>query len=301
MSSPPSKLELLQHIVKNLRLQPLRPGPFTEQDLRALQLVRGKIGPAGIAGIRVEAAEALTQLANSIYIGSPYQRGTTFGAVLNKLTDIIIQNYIDRASSPVETKDVAFVERNITDWFNEQIATHEFYIPCFISPWEGSPFSIGPVQFKHIGQFAPAAQADTGAMFDLTFRPVFELMARSAANWMATVKVEGCAKERAQDIANLAVDIALAGLQLCIPEDGADRMARMTGRSMPVLSQVVSRSDGELSAGISNAEPGRAFGPGFLNRRLAQTSLIIESAGRRLDAFVRANGRLTNLEQAWSD
>ena len=241
-----------------------------------MQLVRGKIGPAGIAGIRVEAAEALTQLANSIYIGSPYQRGTTFGAVLNKLTDIIIQNYIDRASSPVETKDVAFVERNITDWFNEQIATHEFYIPCFISPWEGSPFSIGPVQFKHIGQFAPAAQADTGAMFDLTFRPVFELMARSAANWMATVKVEGCAKERAQDIANLAVDIALAGLQLCIPEDGADRMARMTGRSMPVLSQVVSRSDGELSAGISNAEPGRAFGPGFLNRRLAQTSLIIE-------------------------
>ena len=113
------------------------------------------------------------------------------------------------------------------------------------------------------GLLPTVAQAETGAMFDLTFGPVFELMGRSAANWMVIVKIEGCTKARAQEIANLAVDIALAGLQLCIPEDGAQHMARMTGRSMPVFSQAVSRSGGQLSTGTTNSAPGRAFGPGL--------------------------------------
>jgi hypothetical protein len=301
MSSPPSKLALLQHVVKNLHLETWKQGPITQSQLQALQLVRGKMGPAGIAGVRVEAAEALSLLADAIFSGPPYQRGTSFEAVLNKLTDILITNYMDKANTTLEAKDVAFVEHKIAEWFQEQIAVYEFYIPCFISPWDAAPFWVGPVQFRHIREFAPAAQAETDVMFDLTFGPVFELMARSAANWMATVKVEGSTKERAQEIANLAVDIALAALQLCIPEDGAQHMARMTGRSMPVFSQAVSRSDGQLSTGTTNSEPGRAFGPGFLDQRLAQAKPVLDSIGSRVAAFICGNGRLSELEQAWPD
>ena len=301
MSSAPSKLSLLQRIVNNLRLEYWKKGPVTESQLLELRLVRGKIGPAGIAGIRVEAAETLSRLADAIFSAAQYQRGTTFEAVLNKLSDVIIVNYLDKANTAVQASDLTFVEQSIADWFREQTAVHEFYIPCIISPWNAAPFSIGPVQFRHIREFAPAARAETGVMFDLTFGPVFELMARSAANWVATVKIEGCTKERAQEIANLAVDIALAGLQLCIPEEGAQHMARMTGRSMPVFSQAVSRSEGQLSSSITNSEPGRAFGYGLLDRRLAEAKPILDSVGLRVATFISGSGRFPDLEKAWPD
>src|SRR5208282_4365913 len=126
-------------------------------------------GPAGIAGIRLEAAEAVTQLADAIFSGSRYQRGTTFAAVANQLTDLIILNYTDQANAAVEANDVAFVEQKIADWFQEQIAVHEFYIPCFISPWHSAAFTIGPVRFTHIQDFAHAAKAEFGSMFEITF------------------------------------------------------------------------------------------------------------------------------------
>jgi hypothetical protein len=61
MPLPPSKLALLQHIVKNLHKEPWKKdGPVTQSQLQALRMLKGKIGPAGIAGIRLEAAEAVT-------------------------------------------------------------------------------------------------------------------------------------------------------------------------------------------------------------------------------------------------
>lgn len=301
MSSAASKLLLLQHIVKNLHREPWKQGLITQTGLQALQMFTGKIGPAGIAGIRVEAAEAVNQLADAIFTGSSYQRGTTYAAVAKKLTDTVILNYAEKENAAVDANDVAFVETQIAEWFQREIGSHEFYIPCFISPWHGAGFLIGPVRFAHIQDFAPVAEAETGAMFDLTFRPVLELMQRTAANWIATVKIEGCTKDRAQEISNLAVDIALAGLQLCIPEEGARHMVRMTGRTMPVLSQVVSRTNGQLSTATTNTEPGRAFGSGFLDKRLDDTKSILDSIGNRVAAYVNENGRLADLEQAWPD
>jgi len=302
MSIPVNKLALLQHIVKNLHVEPWKKdGPLNQDQLRALQLFTGKIGPKGIVGIRIEAAESVSQLSDAIYTTSAYQRGVTYAAVANKLTDTIILNYAVKSNAAIGGNDMSFVEKEVDDWFKAQIASHEFYIPCFITPWHGPAFSIGPVHFTHVQDFAPAERAETGPMYDLTFGVVFEQMGRAAANWIATVKVEDCTKERAQEIANLAVDIALAGLQLCIPEDDARHMARMTGRTMPVFSQAVSRSAGNLSAGLTNSEPGRAFGPGFLEKRLADTKPVIDSVGGRLATFISGKAGLAELEQAWPD
>ncbi len=301
MSIAASKLALLQHIVQHLRLEPWKQGPFTQSDLEALQMFTGQIGPKGFVGIRAEAAEAVNLLADGIFSNSPFQRGTTFQAVQKQLTDIIIGNYVERASAPVVTKDVAFVQQKIADWFNEQIAMHEFYIPCFITPWRGAAFSMGPIRFTHVQDFAPVAQSETGPLYEATFGPVFDLMGRTAANWIATVQIDGCTKERAEEIANLAVDVALAGLQICIPEDSARHMARMTGRTMPVFSQTVSRSTGHLSSATLNTEPGRAFGPGFLEKCISEAKPVLDSIAKRLERYVLGVGGLTKLEQAWPD
>jgi hypothetical protein len=138
-------------------------------------------------------------------------------------------------------------------------------------------------------------------MFEMSFRPAIDLMGRAAANWMATVKVEGCTKNRAQEIADLTVDIALAGLQFCIPEESARHMARMTGRSMPAFNRAVSRSDGQLSTSTTNTAPGRNFGAGFLEKRLAEAKPILDSVAMRVAAFLAGNGPLPKLEQAWPD
>jgi hypothetical protein len=292
MSSTPSKLTLLQQIIKYVHFEPHKAGAvMTHAGLESLQMFVGKIGPTGYAGIRVEAAEPVNRLADSIFSKAPYQRGTTFPAVHKQLTDTIIVNYAGKANASIDAKDVAF---------NEQIAVHEFYIPCFISPWYAAAFSIGPVRFAHVQDFAPVAQAQTGQLHELTFKPVFDLMGRTRAQWIATVKIDGCTMERAQEIADLAVDVALAGLQVCLPEHDARHMARMTGRTMPTFGQAVARSNDRLLSATTNSEPGLTFGQGFLDKHISAARPVLDSVGKRLDRYVRGGG-LTRLEQAWPD
>jgi hypothetical protein len=109
MPSPSSKRELLQHIVTNLRHEPRKDGPMTVADLQALRLHKGSMGPGGVYGIRVEAAEALDQFAEAIFTGSPFQRNTTFDSFVGQLTNVIITGFIGRATVPVQDSDVAVV------------------------------------------------------------------------------------------------------------------------------------------------------------------------------------------------
>src|SRR5438270_5619070 len=113
MLTPAQKLALLQQIIENLHVEPVRDGSLNQNDLAALQLFTGKIGPSGIAGIRAKAAGAVSQLTEAIYSGLPYRRGVTYAAVANKLTDIIILNYTARIGSPITAGDMSIVEKDI--------------------------------------------------------------------------------------------------------------------------------------------------------------------------------------------
>ena len=301
MPSAHSQLGLLQLIADNVHHEPCKAGPITEDDLYALQIFRGKITPMGIIGIRYAAADALIQLADAIFTASPYRRGTTFNAVKDKLIENVIFKYAGEPHKVATSDDLAQLIKSIEDWLKEQIASCEFYIPCLISPWYGPSFSIGPIRFLHIRDFQVVSRNDIGAMFDITFSPFLEMMQHFAGHWIATVNVEGCTKDRAQEIANLAVDIALAGFQLCLPEDGARHMARMTGRTMPVFGQAVSSVDGTLSTSITNSEPGRLLGPTLLQNRILEATVLLDSVGNRIGAYLSGNSHLTNLEMAWSD
>src|ERR1700733_3236885 len=116
MPTAASKLDLLQRIAKHVHLELWKQAPVTQTDLQALQMFAGKMGPAGVAGIRAEAAEAVNRLADLIFNEPHFRHGTTFLAIQKQLTDIIIINYAGRANGFVDSSDVNFVETKIPDW-----------------------------------------------------------------------------------------------------------------------------------------------------------------------------------------
>jgi phage terminase Nu1 subunit (DNA packaging protein) len=72
------------------------------------------------------------------------------------------------------------------------------------------------------------------------------------ANWLARVAVEGCEQKRAEELAELAVDLAIVALQLAAPQYDTRSMARLDARRGPGGSSFCiylrSRDDRQLRA-----------------------------------------------------
>jgi hypothetical protein len=264
-------------------------------------MVTGKLSSAGIVGIRREASEALSELADRFFSNPIYQRGVTFLIFKKALTDVLIFEYGDKVGKAVDGNDVENIKARIAVWFDGQKGNHEFYIPCFIAPYYASTFSIGPIEFTYIQEFANFANSQPQGVFEVAYSPFLQEMARRSANWIAKVSVQDCTQERAQEIGSLAVDLAIGSLQLFLIEDECRHMARLTGRTMPVFSHTLSRKNGNLSTASVNSEPGRLFGPGYLDQRLLEAKAIVDSTGKRVSAYLEGSQILPSLEQAWAD
>src|SRR6516165_4522793 len=281
-----SEVVLLQKIIQNIKIEPPSARVWTENDLYTLGMVTGKLSSAGIVGIRREASEALSELADRFFSNPIYQRGVTFLIFKKALTDVLIFEYGDKVGKAVDGNDVENIKARIAVWFDGQKGNHEFYIPCFIAPYYASTFSIGPIEFTYIQEFANFANSQPQGVFEVAYSPFLQEIARRSANWIAKVSVQDCTQERAQEIGSLAVDLAIGSLQLFLIEDECRHMARLTGRTMPVFSHTLSRKNGNLSTASVNSEPGRLFGPGYLDQRLLEAKAIVDSTGKRVSAYL---------------
>lgn len=295
------RLGLLRDIMRNLAREDHKPGVITQQDLNNSPFAKAKIGPDATIGVKREGARSLYELADSMFTSSAmYRRGTTFDDLSDAMTDIIIMDFIEHRDREATPADLALVERKIEDWFQGRSATHQLYVPCIMTRYPAPAFSVGPVQFTHIEAFAAAKRTELGQMYDFEFGPLFNDMAHNGAGWMATVDVDRCTKDRAWELGELAVDIALVGVQLALPPDKGC-MARMTGRTVPRFRRSVSRSDGQMSGAMKNQEPALSIGPGFLEACLTQADALMTAVGLRIRSFLGGDGTLPYLEQAWTD
>lgn len=302
MCSTSKNLPLLQHIVSNLDIAIPSNEVITQDSLNALQFVKGTISPKGIIGIRRKAGDALSDLASNIFSSSQqYQRGATYPDIFNELANIIISHFFEKRTIKPEIKDALLIEAEIWNWFQANISTYEFYIPCSISPWPAPSFSMGHVMFVHVQEFAEQERKNLGIMFDITYEQMFETMDHAYASWIAKVEVSGCMQKRAQEIANLSVDVALGGLQLVVPLQHSSRLSRLTGRASPSFVQVVSRSSGKISSGTANQAPGLTMGEGILAHFLKTAQPLVNGVGNRVTAFVVGASAFPFLEQAWAD
>ena len=84
-------------------------------------------------------------------------------------------------------------------------------------------------------------------------------MKKEDAAWIATLDVAGCEKQRSREIAGLVTDVALVALQLVIPWDWSQRMARVTGRTLPGYYESVSIANGRVSMGAGAQLPGHGL------------------------------------------
>jgi hypothetical protein len=180
-------------------------------------------------------------------------------------------------------------------------AMHELYVPCILSPWYAPPFTIDPVTFTHIRGFVVQGGAGMGIMFDTAFEQVFHEMSGQDAHWMATIEIDKCTKDRAWELEELAVGIVLVGIQLVVPLHHSQHMARMTARTIPRYRQAVSRSNGAVSVGGANQQPGLSMGEGTLEHFLANGNRLLQAVGPRITSFLARGGNLASLEQAWAD
>jgi len=294
-----NKVELLRHIVANLHVEPLRMGLITQEQLDQSPFARARLTPAGNIGILRAGGEALSDLADTIFRGTPeYLRGCTFEELSDELFGVLIQNFRGRSGPEITAADVTFVESSLEDWFKTKSASHHLYVPCILTPRPAPAFDIGPIRFTYVTDFVTRERTGKETMFDFTYGMMLREMGVQRAFWITEVDVHQCMQKRAEELGELAVDIAIAGIQLVIHPDQSRHMARMTARTVPRYRFGVSVGNGMVSPTVSNQEPGILLGPGTLEHYLKEGSALLSAGGPQVSAFLSRAGDLPTLSCA---
>jgi hypothetical protein len=297
-----NRLELLRHIVANIHVEPLIVGLITQEQLNQSPFARARLGPEGNIGILKPGGEALSDLADTIFHGSEeYSRGSTFQELLNELFGVLIQNFRNRKSEELTGADVRFLEQAMEDWFKTKSASHHLYIPCILAPRFAPAFDIGPVRFTYITDFVTRERAGKEAMFDFTYGMLIREMEVQRSFWIAEVDVDQAMQKCAEELGELAVDIAITALQLVLHPDQSRHMSRMTARTVPRYRLGVSISNGMVSPTSTNQEPGLLLGPGTLEHFLQEGQSLLSAVGPQVTAFLSRGGAVPILSRAWAD
>lgn len=166
------------------------------------------------------------------------------------------------------------------------------------------PFTIGPVAFRDVSGFLNARNStspEERMLDEISYKPLLQAMNERHATWVAEVEIDGCEETRTSEIADLAVDIALVGIQLVIPRNYSRNMARITGRTSPPFVGSVYRAGSRTHGGMHWRIPGHGLSGGAFDEIVSKEVDIVRSVGRRVDAYTRGGSNLPKLEQAWCD
>jgi hypothetical protein len=114
------------------------------------------------------------------------------------------------------------------------------------------------------------------------------------------MEVEHATPTRSRQLAEFATDLALAGMQLVLPRTDSEQMRRLTGRTGPVWRADLEVKDEVITGSITNNQPGKTLPSEVFNQLVLEAKEILESVGRRIDAFVGC-GPMSEPDQAWCD
>jgi hypothetical protein len=255
--------------------------------------------------IRPPGREALFKFAECIVTRFPTMaRGAVFQSVQAELFGQL-EPYVGRDPQSVKAEDAQKLLEHFDGWFQGLAQPRRVYIPCVITPWPAPHFMIGPVSFVFIDDIASSDFYPRGPGSDALTRQSFDeliaLMRHTHANWLARIEIEGCDQERAQEVAELAIDLALVALQLAAPNLDTRSMCRLDARRGFVEKRTFSEAGGHSNWGIHRREPGTAIGPGTLQAVLRDTQQLITAVGHVVASFASGSYRLPTLERAWCD
>lgn len=287
--------------------------PLDDRDLQAAQgreqLVEAWTDPATgtMAGFTQAGMQALADLANDLRSESSLGEKLVAKAALAKvLAAMATKLWRHRSDEEITDDEMVKFGSEIQSWFSMQDRIRIHYVPCALSSWPVPSFEIGPVKFYNIGALNPAslgiAEGKDGQFSpidELLIGPFREFAELRHAGIIAEVAVRGREKKRSALAAEIAVDVALATLQLVMPPKLFDRAARASARSAPVYYVRLSRDSDGFSPDIRNEEPGRSLAPGGFEQILNRASSAISACGRRLSSYLEGDGILPQLDEAW--
>lgn len=297
-----NELGYLRVLAQNLERTPIPTDPHAVAIWKA-QDVEIASGDAGSKLTILPAGrEPLSQLANCIVDRFPaMERGTVFDNVQVELFNSI-DAYVGRGAASITRADVEALLKHFETWFQSLAQPPSVFVPCVISPWPAPRFRIGPIDFVFIediakSEFYPSGKPES-AFQRQHFDELVQTMRRTHGNWLAQVPIEGCELDRAQELAELAVDLALTALQLGAPRLDTRSMCRLDARRGFAEKKTLSLSNGHYNWGIHRKEPGLSIGEGTLQWILSETHLLHAAVGHVAESFVTGRYRLPNLERA---
>lgn len=254
-------------------------------------------------GFNVAGSKAIHGLAKALFAERPPLRaGTRMEALADAVANALLTSVHFQTDSQVTNVQVGQLEDAIDAWFKGESIARQFLIPCAILPQHASNFSVGPIHFFSIWDLAARVGVEPEHLTEhLNYGLLIRTMKERSAVWLAEIEICGLDERVATERANLAVDVALVAIQMSLPLFSSREISRITGRTMPSAIGTFFTTERGAHSSISRREPGLTISCGFFDQALAGRSHLIESVGRRVEAYVKGAQSLPKLEQAWSD
>ena len=234
------------------------------------------------------------------------------GAKFERLRQVVAQSVIELFAHAVRQQsvearetDLKSLKRAVEKWFeDESRSSRRHVVPCAVIPGGARQFRVGPVKFIHVADLGPTELelASGDLMFKTLWEQLFmRQMSAQAAEWVAVVEIEGCERQRSREMADVAVDIALGGLQVLLGPEDARYMVRATARANPPFRGGLTVHGGRVESNAQNMEAGRTILPEVFEHIIVARERGLSSVGRRVASFLSGESPVYRLEQAWCD
>jgi hypothetical protein len=298
-----NEIGLLRTVVRNLERTPIPVDP------RAVAFAQGVEMPPGDAGskttIHPAGHTAFNQLSERLMAHSEaMERGTNFANFQTELFSQL-EAFVGRDPEAIARADAQRLVDHFTQRFKSHASPRKVFVPCVLTPRAAPRFEIGPVTFVYIDEITSSEFYPAGPTPDVvakhSFDTMLKLMRETRANWLARVAVEGCEQQRAEEIGELAADLAIVALQLAAPYLDTRSMCRLDSRRGSAQKCLISEADGYYNGSWTKKEPGLAIGTGTLADILQNTKPVTAAVGNVVRSFTSGTYRLPSLERAWCD
>ncbi|MBB3427964.1 hypothetical protein FHT85_004973 [Rhizobium sp. BK312] len=305
MNEPLSEeIGFLRTIVKNLErsLIPLHPEYLSA--MRAQGREPPTTSPMSKTAILPGGRDAFNRLCECFMRRPLIARGASFANLQNELF-AQIETYAGRDPTTIVEADARRLIDHFDAWFTALAIPRRIFVPCVLTPWPAPSFSIGSVTFVHLDEISKQGSYTDGptpdALSKQSFNSLLKLMNDTRAYWLARVEVEGCEPQRAEEVGELSVDLAIVALQLAAPNFDTSGMSRLDSRRGASQKQVLSEANGLFGASWTRKEPGLAIGRGTLAEILHHSRSVADAVGNVVRSFSTGAYRLPKLESAWCD
>jgi hypothetical protein len=293
---------LLRTLAPGVEVLPeVPPQRLTQDYLRAQDIAFAQPIQGGLIVVRQFAAQAYTDLLVSLNRRSPAMERGIVAADIRRELSIFLAGHVPREAASLGSIDVAHLHRHFDEWFGRLAVPCRVFVTCVISRWKAPRFSIGPAEFVFIDdiertEFYPSPDDPFGRS---ELDDLVELMRQGGANWLARISIEGCERQRAKQLADIATDLAIVAVQLTVPYTaGIGRLYAHRGTPMKLT---LCEAEGRFYKDHSWDAPGQLIGTGALNYFLTMNEAIVSSVGDRVRSFSTGRFRLHRLELAWCD